>query len=422
MSSLHTLPFARRSETLPSSLSALQSATRDTLSALNMPDRRHEDWKYSAKKIGDLSAFDKASDGHSGDISRPYNIDKKKTLSIRLENGAIATSLDNLKLPEGLILKRFTHLNEEEIGRVIEAVGSESKKREFEQINLSSFDDGLYIEASRNSKIDQTLILEIVHNKGGVSLPRIFVNIRDNAELTVIEEYHCTSSDTAVCISHSDYLVAQNSQLNSVRMNLGFAEHKLIASSRAQLKRDARFNSDALCLGAQLGRHDLRVLLQEPGAECNLNGIVVTQSIEHFDNHTCIEHIAPHCTSNENYRCIADGKSQIVFNGRIHIVPDAQKTLGTMNNNNLILSPTAEIDSKPELEIYADDVKCAHGTTIGQLDEEEIYYLKTRGLTDEQARQMLTLGFVLKVVRNAKVDEVADFWESILSDLLSFQD
>jgi Fe-S cluster assembly protein SufD len=266
------------------------------------------------------------------------------------------------------------------------------------------------------------LILEIVHNKGGVSLPRIFVNIRDNAELTVIEEFHCTSSDTALCISHSDYLVAQNSQLNSLRMNLGFAEHKLIASSRAQLKRDARFNSDALCLGAQLGRHDLRVLLQEPGAECDLNGIVVTQANQHFDNHTCIEHIAPHCTSNENYRCIADGKSQIVFNGRIHIVPDAQKTLGTMNNNNLILSPTAEIDSKPELEIYADDVKCAHGTTIGQLDEEEIYYLKTRGLTDEQARQMLTLGFVLKVVRNAKVDEIADFWETILSNLLSFQD
>jgi Fe-S cluster assembly protein SufD len=387
-----------------------------------MPDRRHEDWKYSAKKIGDLSTFDKALDGRASDISRPYKIDKKNALSIRLENGAIATPLDNLKLPEGLILKRFTHLNEEEIGRVIEAVGSESKKREFEQINLSSFDDGLYIEASRNSKIEQMLILEIVHNKGGVSLPRIFVNIRDNAELTVIEEFHCTSSDTALCISHSDYLVAQNSQLNSVRMNLGFAEHKLIASSRAQLKRDARFNSDALCLGAQLGRHDLRVLLQEPGAECDLNGIVVTQANQHFDNHTCIEHIAPHCTSNENYRCIADGKSQIVFNGRIHIVPDAQKTLGTMNNNNLILSPTAEIDSKPELEIYADDVKCAHGTTIGQLDEEEIYYLKTRGLTDEQARQMLTLGFVLKVVRNAKVDEIADFWETILSNLLSFQD
>jgi Fe-S cluster assembly protein SufD len=387
-----------------------------------MPDRRHEDWKYSAKKIGDLSTFDKALDGRASDISRPYKIDKKNALSIRLENGAIATPLDNLTLPEGLILKRFTHLNEEEIGRVIEAVGSESKKREFEQINLSSFDDGLYIEASRNSKIEQMLILEIVHNKGGVSLPRIFVNIRDNAELTVIEEFHCTSSDTALCISHSDYLVAQNSQLNSLRMNLGFAEHKLIASSRAQLKRDARFNSDALCLGAQLGRHDLRVLLQEPGAECDLNGIVVTQANQHFDNHTCIEHIAPHCTSNENYRCIADGKSQIVFNGRIHIVPDAQKTLGTMNNNNLILSPTAEIDSKPELEIYADDVKCAHGTTIGQLDEEEIYYLKTRGLTDEQARQMLTLGFVLKVVRNAKVDEIADFWETILSNLLSFQD
>ena len=147
----------------------------------------------------------------------------------------------------------------------------------------------------------------------------------------------------------------------------------------------------------------------------------VTTGKQHVDSHTCIEHVAPHCTSNENYRCIAGDKSQIVFNGRIHIHPKAQKTLGSMSNKNLLLSSEAEIDAKPELEIYADDVKCAHGTTIGQLDATELYYLQTRGITLDQAKLMLTLGFVLELVRACPVPAIADFWEQTLSNILGYK-
>ena len=433
MSALISLPFLEANTDLDSGLNTglvpMRDAARAALSETHLPDRRHEDWKYSARKIGDLSTFSKVTrTPQASEYSRPYLAkdnaaqQSDETLVVRIENGEIASSLQNLDLPQGLRIVSFAELSDAETGLIKAAVESEAKKREFEQINLASFASGLYVEVAENTHVVTPIVLEIMQSNAGVSVPRIFVHAKANSQLTVVEEYLCAAADTALCISHSDYLVGSNAQINSLRMNLGFAEHKLISSTRAQLKRDARFHSDALCLGAQLGRHDLRVLLQEPGAECDLNGVVVTKEAQHFDNHTCIEHIAPHCVSNENYRCIADDSSQIIFNGRIHIVPDAQKTLGAMSNKNLLLSSSAEIDSKPELEIYADDVKCAHGTTIGQLDEEEVYYLKTRGLSDEQARQMLTLGFVLEIVRSARLEAVAVFWESKLSELLSFQD
>ena len=261
-----------------------------------------------------------------------------------------------------------------------------------------------------------------MHSGSGLSTPRVFVHLAQSAQASIIESHQVEDVEGAFVSNQMTALVGANAKLNYLRMNPLGSDYKLSTSTRAILKRDALFESDSLCLGAGMARHDLHVLMTEPGAHCQLNGVVVTKNKQHFDNHTNIEHIASHCTSEENYRCIADDQSHIVFNGRIHIHKDAQKTLGEMNNRNLLLSNGAEIDTKPELEIYADDVKCAHGATIGQLNEKEVYYLKTRGLSDDQARQMLTLGFVLELVRAVPIAELAQRWEECLSQLLSFQD
>ena len=328
-----------------------------------------------------------------------------------------------------LSIKRFSELNEAEAVRVREGVIAESKDFQFADLNAAQLIDGIYIQVDDKAQIDKPVKVIFEHIGQGMSFPRVFVYVGKNASFELIEELNISSDEDGDAFVNSvcDITVADNARLRYLRMNLdrlaidkGACKH--IGATGIKMLRNARFESYCMALGSDLARHDLHVKMLEQGAECDLNGVCVTRDQQHFDNHTCIEHVAPHCTSNETYRCIADQHSSIVFNGRIHIHPDAQKSLGSMSNKNLLLSSKAEINAKPELEIYADDVKCAHGTTMGQLDETEMYYLKTRGVSSEQAKLMLTLGFVLEVVRATPIESIAEFWEQQLTDILSFQE
>ena len=409
---------------LPESIATLQRDARTSLAGLNLPTRRTENWKYSFKRLGDLNSLvqSKQADADAkADDTSPIVSD---ALIINIVNGQVdQNSIDaiNAANQSGLCIIRFSDLNEAQTQTVIENTRDHAQG-ELEQLNSALFEDAIFIEIAKNVVLSRPIQLNLVHKGSGLSTPRVFVSLGQSAQATLIETHQVEDSESAFVANQMSALLAANSKLNYLRMNPLGNHYKLSTATRAILKRDAVFESDSLCLGAGMGRHDLHVLMTESGAHCELNGVVVTKGKQHFDNHTNIEHIASHCTSEENYRCIADDQSHIVFNGRIHIHKDAQKTLGEMNNRNLLLSNGAEIDTKPELEIYADDVKCAHGATIGQLNEKEVYYLKTRGLSDEQARQMLTLGFVLELVRAAPIEELAQQWEQSLSELLSFQD
>lgn len=181
-------------------------------------------------------------------------------------------------------------------------------------------------------------------------------------------------------------------------------------------QRSSRFESHCVGFGGPLRRHDLQVRLEGEGAETKLNGVVVTQGKQHYDNHTSIDHVAAHCNSEETYRNIAADQSHAIFNGRIHIHQDAQKSNADMNNKNLLLSNGAEIDTKPELEIYADDVKCAHGATIGQLDETSVFYLVSRGIGRRQANVLLTMAFINELVQQIPVEAVRETAQARLND------
>lgn len=408
------------SSALPEAIASFQKSARQNLANLGLPTRRTENWKYSIKHLGDLKT-----------LTRSPKVDASSTLEavsnaivINIVNGQIdQASLDALASNgiEGFGVTRFDALDEAQ-AQLIRDNTADYPQGELEQLNSALFDDAILIDIPKNIAVSKPIQLNYVHSGSGLSTPRVFVHLAQSAQASIIESHQVEDVEGAFVSNQMTALVGANAKLNYLRMNPLGSDYKLSTSTRAILKRDALFESDSLCLGAGMARHDLHVLMTEPGAHCQLNGVVVTKNKQHFDNHTNIEHIASHCTSEENYRCIADDQSHIVFNGRIHIHKDAQKTLGEMNNRNLLLSNGAEIDTKPELEIYADDVKCAHGATIGQLNEKEVYYLKTRGLSDDQARQMLTLGFVLELVRAVPIAELAQRWEECLSQLLSFQD
>lgn len=400
---------------LPSSLKDFQLSKRKSLDTVLIPTRKTENWKYSAKRLGDINALPadlKASSGLA---------EKTDPNTVIIENGQVAHSDIGIA---GVTLKTFDMLSEDEAKVVMQGVIARSDDIQFAQLNHAEFSNGVFVSVADHTQAEQALRIIIRHSGQGISYSRVFITLGKLASLTVIEElsFDDLGGASALLNSVTDCTLSAGARMQYIRSDMDQQEQsKVIGATGVVQNRDSFFESHCLGLGTHLDRHDFRIEMAEPGAECNLNGVCVTQQQQHYDNHTSIEHIAPNCQSNESYRCIAGDQSQIVFNGRIHIHRDAQKTLGSMSNKNLLLSNGAEIDSKPELEIYADDVKCAHGTTIGQLDEQEIYYLKTRGIKDEQARQMLTLGFVLELVRANPIVEIAEQWEDKLASLLSFE-
>jgi Fe-S cluster assembly protein SufD len=413
---LSSITFDATPSNLNASLESFRQVKKQKLALASIPTRKTESWKYSAKRLKLADKYPALSTQTSS-YQAAYELDCHQIL---ISNGRITLNGSNI---EGVSIKQFSDLSEAEANHVLSGVIGESDEFHLADINAAHFDNGIFITVEDNAQIDKPVKVVFEHLGHGMSFPRIFLFVGKNASFELIEELNITADETSEAFINSvcDITVSENAQLRYIRMNIDQGSCKHVGATGVKLLRNARFNSYCMALGSELARHDLHVKMMGPGAECNLNGVCVTRERQHYDNHTCIEHIAPNCTSNETYRCIADQQSSIVFNGRIHIHPDAQKSLGSMSNKNLLLSSQAEINSKPELEIYADDVKCAHGTTMGQLDETEVYYLKTRGISAEEAKLMLTLGFVLEVVRSTPIESIADYWEQQLTDILSFQ-
>jgi len=192
-----------------------------------------------------------------------------------------------------------------------------------------------------------------------------------------------------------------------------------VGGVHARLLENATLNTFHLALGSVLKRIDVVVDFQGPGAHCEMNGVYLPRGEEHIDYHTCVEHAVPHCTTSETFRGIVGDSASAVFNGRIHIHKDAQKTRAELSNRNLLTSTRAEVNTKPELEIYADDVQCAHGATVAQLDEGSLHYLRTRGVPKAEAEVMLSFGFINEVVDNVRLDELRAYLRPLLAHRFS---
>ncbi len=187
-----------------------------------------------------------------------------------------------------------------------------------------------------------------------------------------------------------------------------------IATMQAHLRRDSNFTSHNFSLGGVLVRNHVNAVLDAEGVQGTLYGLYVIGGRQHVDNHTRIDHVKPHGNSREVYKGVLDGRSRSVFDGRVIVRPDAQKTDAKQTNRNLLLSKEALVDTNPELEIYADDVKCTHGATIGQLDEEQIFYLRSRGICDQAARNLLVYAFASEMVKQVHSEPVRGYLERVL--------
>jgi Fe-S cluster assembly protein SufD len=246
-----------------------------------------------------------------------------------------------------------------------------------------------------------------------VSHPRNLVLAGVNSQATVVERYvglggvYFTNGVTEI-------VAAENAVLDHYKVQQEGTEAFHVAMQQVRLGRSSNFASHSIALGGGLVRNDVNAVFDAEGGECTLNGLYLAAGRQLIDNHTRIDHARPHCASHELYKGILDGQAQGVFNGKIYVHPDAQKTDAKQTNKTLLLSEDAVINTKPQLEIYADDVKCTHGATIGQLAEEAIFYLRSRGLGRAEARSLLTFAFANDIISRIKVEPLRARLEATL--------
>lgn len=239
---------------------------------------------------------------------------------------------------------------------------------------------------------------------GILATPRLKIVLEDGAKLTLVERHEGAGEYWKNMVT--EIVIGQNANLQHIRIQDDAHEAVNTNMVHITLARDAVYNGFTINTGGKLTRHEMHAEIQGPNAECSFNGINLLSGTQHGDTTILIEHQAPNCRSNQFYRTILDDKARGVFQGKVHVHQIAQKTDGYQLSNALLLSKDAEMDTKPELEIYADDVKCSHGATTGQLDEEPLFYLRSRGLNEAQARMLLIQAFVDEVVEKIEDETV----------------
>jgi Fe-S cluster assembly protein SufD len=235
-----------------------------------------------------------------------------------------------------------------------------------------------------------------------MSHPRNLLVFEDESEATVVEEYISLGSGPVLCNSATELIAGENTTISHYMIEREHREAFNISTLRIQQGRSANVASHSLLLGGGLVRNNIHPVLAGEGGECLINGLFVGQGREHLDNYMHVEHVSPHCSSRQFYNGILDGHAHGVFHGRIVVHKDAQKTDAKQTNRNLLLSDDAQIDTKPQLEIYADDVKCTHGATIGQIEENALFYLQSRGIDEASARRLLLMAFASECVERMK--------------------
>lgn len=283
--------------------------------------------------------------------------------------------------------------------------------------------DGALVHVGRDVVLDEPIqLLFVAKPESGLSQvwhPRTLVVVEQGARASVVESYIGLTDGEYWTNSVTEVGIGDNAELRAYRVQQESTESYHTAATHSRQGRDSRYYGATFVFGGALTRHDICAVLDGEGGEATLNGLSVIRARQHVDHHTVLEHARPHCSSWEYFNGVYDDHSRGVFNGRIIVRPGAQKTDSKQTSNNLLLSSDARADSQPQLEIYADDVKCTHGATLGPIDERQLFYLQSRGLRRKDARNLLTYGFATEIVRDVEHEELRRELDGIVRSFLA---
>ena len=321
---------------------------------------------------------------------------------------------------------RFSQASAEQQKIIKQHLGSviEGDKHLFSGLNNAWLDEGILIHLKAGQELSRPVYLVQV-SQGRVSYAinhRLLVVLEKNSRAEIIEHFISTTENQSHFVNAvTEIILHDNACLHHYNLHMEDEQQQHIGAVHVNLGRNAKLRAFTLALGSQLMRVDYQCHHRGQGAELDLQGIYLPRNQQLVDYHTNVQHWVPHCTSNEIFRGIISDQAKAVFNGRIHIHPQAQKTLAELSNKNLLTSNKAEINTKPELEIYADDVRCAHGATVSQLNANALYYLQSRGVSRADAQVMMSFGFINELLQAVELDAVRHYLSPKLAQLFGRQ-
>jgi Fe-S cluster assembly protein SufD len=396
---------ARPSDGEPAWLESRRAEAMQSFAELGFPTRKLEEWRYIDLGAIAKSVFSPAEHDSSlspkalADISTPED----EAFCAVFVDGVLDQALS--KLPDDDTGPRFYSLRsaceggeghaliEQHLGRY-----ADFKEDAFTALNTALVDDGAVVEIPARTQAPGALrILFVSTGDRTLSQPRVLVVARESSEAALCVHFASLGDGAQLCNAVVEVVLEANAQLELLTLQAQNERALLVTNTQVSQERDSRFGSHCITLGGALCRNELDTVLAGAGAFARLNGLFLGTDAQQLDNHTLVDHAMPHCTSEELYKGVLADTSRGVFRGRVLVRPGAQKTDAQQSNPNLILSNKAEIDTKPQLEIYADDVKCCHGATVGQLDEDALFFMRSRGLGAEEARALLTRGFAHEI-------------------------
>lgn len=407
----------------PQWLQERQSVGRKIWAEAELPTRKTEAWKYTSLHALNRS-FDSAEPSAASQAELGLEYPYFGGCKLVFVDGYLREDLSRIDIPAGVQLVRFADADEAQTGLIQKHLGSvvDSSRHLFANLSDAALNDGVFVQIEAGTDVTEPLHLIWLTTTGETAFTvsqRLLVLSGANSRASLIEHFDSTGNGNAFTNGITELLLEDGATLHHHRLHLEEAGAMHIGGVHARLAKDSTLESFHLALGSELKRIDVVINHEGPGAHCGLNGVYLLRKQEHVDYHTCIEHASPHCTTDEVFRGVIGDSARAVFNGRIHIHPDAQKTRAELSNRNLLTSAQAEINTKPELEIYADDVQCAHGATVAQLDPETMHYLQTRGVSREEAEIMLSYGFINEVIDSIALESLREYLRPLLAKRFS---
>jgi Fe-S cluster assembly protein SufD len=390
--------------------------------AAGFPTSRHEEWRHTSVAPIAQTEFSRAPVGEvARAAAEPFLFAAEIPHRIVLVNGRFSSALSSLsQLPSGVTVRSLREALTD--GSSAESSGWSPGSSSFVDLNGAFFEDGAVVEIAAKTSLEDPLhilSLTTAAPRPIMVSPRIVIRAGEQAQAFIVESYAGISTGTSFTNAVTFVDVGPAAMIDHVKLQREQTAAFHLASMFARVGRAGVFRSHAVTLGGRISRNDIVSTLAGEGAECTLDGLYVADADMLVDTHTTIDHAMPHCPSHELYKGILTGRARAVFNGKIIVRQDAQKTNAKQTNKALLLSDEAQINTKPQLEIFADDVKCTHGAAIGQLDEDAMFYMQARGIAFLEARNLLIHAFAGEVLDGVREEVVRERAMRLLEDKLS---
>jgi Fe-S cluster assembly protein SufD len=421
--------FAQFEKSLPvrdghSWLHGIRKAALRRFSELGFPTTRNEDWKFTnvepIAKIPFQTMLSYDPNGETLDWIERASYALPDCIRLVFVNGFFSAELSTPPYNQGgaivTSLANALAIHSDRIEPYL-ARYADFDNHAFTALNTAFIRDGAFISVPKGQSIDRPIhfiFAAVSRGEGCVTHPRNLILAGPHSKLTVVETYVGLEEEAYFTNAVTEMLAAEGANIDHCKILRESEEAFHVATTRLHQARGSKVASQFVSLGGSLVRNEARAVLDDEGCECTLNGLYLARDQQHIDNHTVIDHAKPNCTSHELYKGILDGRAHGVFNGKIFVRQDAQKTDAKQTNQTLLLSEDAVINTKPQLEIYADDVKCTHGATVGQLQDEAIFYLRSRGIGEREAKSLLTFAFANDIIGRLPVSALRSHLEDYL--------